>query len=95
MHARVAIYTITAGTVEEVAGAAEAGMVPIFREQPGFISYRIVAADGDTCVSISRWETHEQAEEAARAAAAWVAATLERRLELEHEYLGEVVLSAQ
>ena len=94
MHARVAVYTITAGTVEEIALAAEAGLLPIFRAQPGFVSYRIVAAQGDACVSISRWETHEQANAAARAAADWVAANLAKRITLDSEYLGEVVMSS-
>ena len=94
MHARVAVYTITSGTVEQVAVAAESGMLPIFRAQAGFLSYRIVAAQGDRCVSISRWETHEQADAAARAAADWVAENLDTRIVLEDEYLGEVVLSS-
>jgi heme-degrading monooxygenase HmoA len=95
VHMRVAVYTITAGTVEEIALAAEAGLLPIFRPQPGFISYRILAAQGDTCLSVSRWETHEQANAAARTAAEWVAQNLARRITLDQEHLGEVVLSAE
>ena len=85
---------ITAGTVEEIALAAEQGLLPIFRAQPGFLSYRIVAAQGDACLSVSRWETHEQANAAARTAADWVAENLARRITLDQEYLGEVVLSS-
>ena len=95
MHARVAIYRITSGSAEEVARAADAegGMLGIFRGQPGFVTYELVGT-GDTLISISRWETEQQADGAAIAARSWVAEHLARAVELQHNYVGEVVLSS-
>jgi len=39
---------------------------------PGFIGYEIVVTGANTCVSISTWETHAEAEDAAKRSVAWV-----------------------
>lgn len=71
-HCRVAVYRFRAGGADEVIRRAEAGMLPLYRSRPGFISYEVVKTGEDSAVSISTWETERQAEESVRAAAAWV-----------------------
>lgn len=95
MHARVAVYRITSGTAEEIAGKADAegGMRTLFEAEPGFESYELVAA-GDAIISVSRWETAQQAEAATVAARSWVAEHLARALELQQSYVGELILSS-
>jgi heme-degrading monooxygenase HmoA len=95
MHARVAIYRITSGSAEDVARSADAegGMLGIFQRQEGFASYELVGA-GDILISISRWETEQQAHAATMAARSWVAEHLARSVELVHSYVGDVVLSS-
>lgn len=92
MHARIALYELTSGTAEDVARRAEAGMLPIFRDQHGFRSYRLIATDEGTVISVSEWDDHEQAEEAAQLAATWVKETISELVELKQLHVGEVVL---
>jgi len=94
MHARVALYRLTSGTVEDVARKAEEGMLPIFRDQPGFVSYRLVRAEDETIISISRWRSREQADRATEAAASWVRDNIADNVALQQNYVGEVVLSS-
>ena len=96
MHARVAIYRITTGTADEIARTADAegGMLGIFRTQPGFDSYELVGTP-DTIVSISRWDSAEAADAATAAARSWVAEHLGRAVELQENYVGELVLTSR
>ena len=71
-YIRVAVYKAKQGTVNEMARKAEAGMLPIFRNQPGFVAYGLVKTGSDEAVSLSVWGTREEAEKAVQVAAAWV-----------------------
>ncbi len=89
-HLRIATYEITNGSFQEVADAAKSGMLPKFREQPGFIRYGVADVGKNTVLSISLWETHEQAEAAAPVAAAWVQENLGDRVALQSNYVGDL-----
>src|SRR4051812_45213808 len=56
-HARVAVYKVKPGTVDEVLRKAEAGMLPVFQEQPGFVSYGAIKTGEDACISLTIWES--------------------------------------
>ena len=71
-HVRIALYTITPGSADEVIRRGESGMVPIFRAQPGFVAYGLVKTGEETLVSISVWESEQQAIDASQIAGAWV-----------------------
>ncbi len=71
-HVRVATYGITNGTFREVADAAQTGMLHKFQSQPGFVRYGVADVGDKTCVSISFWNTREQADGASLVAASWV-----------------------
>jgi hypothetical protein len=71
-HVRVALYTITPGSADEVIRRGESGMVPIFRAQPGFVAYGLVKTGEETLVSISVWESEQQAIAANQIAGTWV-----------------------
>ena len=75
MHARVAFYRIRSGTFEQVVRAVEApgGLLEIFGEQPGFQSYELIET-GAGLVSVSHWDSSEQANAATRVAASCVVA---------------------
>jgi hypothetical protein len=87
-HVRVATYGITSGTFQEAADIAKGGMLPKFREQPGFIRYGVADIGDKTLMSISLWETHEQAEAAAPEAASWVKENMNDRIVLRSNYVG-------
>ncbi len=91
MHARVAKYTYT-GDVHEIAGKAEQGLLPIFKAQPGFKAYSIVATD-EKIISFSAWDSAESADAANIAAAEWVAENIADSIELKNITMGEVLLS--
>jgi heme-degrading monooxygenase HmoA len=88
-HVRIAKYRVTSGTLAEISDAAQEGMLKVFKEQPGFISYGVADSGGGTLLSISHWETHDEAEEAAVAARGWVAENLADRIELLENNTGD------
>jgi heme-degrading monooxygenase HmoA len=94
-HARVALYRVEPGAMGEVQQKVQEGMVPILRQQAGFISYDVIDGGGDTAISVSRWETHEQAEQAVQVIADWVGESgVEELVERTQNYVGEVIVSA-
>ncbi len=83
-HARVAVYQVKPGTADEIARRAQEGMLPVFRSQPGFVAYGGVTTDTETVISLSFWQTQEQADAAVQVAASWI-----------KDNLAEMVVSVQ
>jgi heme-degrading monooxygenase HmoA len=95
MHARVAFYRLRSGTFEQVVDTVEApgGLLEIFRGRPGFQSYELIET-GAGLVSVSHWESAEQADAATHAAAEWVGDNIDHLVKLQQSDTGEVVLSS-
>jgi heme-degrading monooxygenase HmoA len=89
-HLRIATYTINKGTFREVADLAQEGMLRTFKEQPGFIRYGVADIGNKSCMSITLWDTHEQAEASVPAAATWVEENLGDRVELRSSHVGDL-----
>jgi heme-degrading monooxygenase HmoA len=89
-HLRIATYTINKGTFREVADLAQERMLPTFKAQPGFIRYGVADIGDKSCMSISLWETHEQAQASVPMAATWVKENLSDRVELRSTYVGDL-----
>lgn len=89
-HVRVATYEITQGTFDEVARVAKTGMLRKFEQQPGFIRYGLADVGSKTCLSISLWNTHKDADAAVPVAATWVRENLGDRVELKSNYIGDL-----
>jgi heme-degrading monooxygenase HmoA len=89
-HLRIATYTINKGTFREIADLAQERMLPTFKQQPGFVRYGVADTGDKSCVSISLWETHEQAEASVPMAANWVKENLGDRVELRSSYVGDL-----
>jgi hypothetical protein len=89
-HLRLATYEIKNGTFPEIAEAAKNGMLPKFREQPGFVRYGLADAGNKTAVSLSLWESREEADAAVPVAATWVREHLGDRIELRSNQIGTV-----
>ena len=92
-YMRIAAYHLRQGNaVDEVLRRVETGLLPIFQQQPGFVAYEIVTiADG--LLSISTWQSKEQADAATQSASAWVREHLTPFVNLAENYVGEVALS--
>jgi heme-degrading monooxygenase HmoA len=91
-HGRVAIYHIKPEhNLDDVSRIAEEGMLPIFREQRGFVGYGLVKVDdGRRLVSLSFWETEEEAEKAVPLAAEFVRSRLAEYIHLEENHVGDL-----
>ncbi len=90
MQVRIATYEITKGTFQEVADSAKTGMLRKFQEQPGFINYGVADLGERKCLSISTWETRDQAQAATPVAASWVKENLADRIELKSTSVGDL-----
>jgi quinol monooxygenase YgiN len=87
---RIANYKVIKGTFPELAEEAKGGMLRTFRAQPGFIRYGLADTGEGTCVAISQWETHAQAEAAAPVTATWVREHLADRIDLRSNQVGDL-----
>jgi hypothetical protein len=89
-HLRIATYEITKGSFQEVADSAKTGMLRKFQDQPGFVRYGVADMGDKKCVSISLWETRDQAMAATPVAASWVRENLSDRIALRSDYVGDL-----
>lgn len=89
-HVRIASYGISKGTFQEIAETSKRGMLPKFEAQPGFVRYGLADLGDKRFVSISVWETRDQAEAAAPVAATWTRENLADRVELRTNTVGDL-----
>jgi heme-degrading monooxygenase HmoA len=93
-HVRMGIYSITQGTYDELLEQAREGMAPILRESPGFVFYSFSDVGGGRLVSVSTWETREQAEAASSKTAQWVSENVADSVSLQEDLIGEMTTLA-
>ena len=60
------------GDRQQLIERARAGLLPIFKQSPGFIAYGVIL-EGDHAVSMSAWNSESDAQAADQAAKDWVA----------------------
>ena len=94
-HVRVAVYQIKPGTANEIVRRAQSGMLPIFRQQPGFVAYEGVVTGDNEVVSISTWDSAEQAQAAVQTAATWVRENLADMIVSVANHVGELGFSSR
>ena len=84
-HVRIAKYRVQSGTLAEISDADAQGVQGAARLRQ-LRSRRLGRWD---LLSISHWETHDEAEAAASAARGWVAANLADKIELIENHTGD------
>ena len=89
-HLRLALYDMTSGTAEEAIEIARTGILPLFEAQPGFVRCEVGTLDNGGIVSLSIWETGDEAQHAADLAASWVKDNLADRIKLREQHTGDV-----
>ncbi len=89
-HSRIAVLKFRAGAADEALAKGQAGLLPIYRSQPGFVAYGAVKTSDDSGVTISVWETREQAQAAAETSASWVQNNISSLLESVQNLVGDV-----
>ena len=68
---RCVIYSF-GGDVEDILSKARTGILPIFQKQPGFVAYGVMVR-ADQLISMSAWDSEDEARAADELAKAWVA----------------------
>lgn len=91
-YIRLATYDVVKGTFPELTGLAEKGILPLFAKEPGFVNYGLVDTGNNKVVSISIWETREQAQRSASMAATWVERNIADRVRLLTTQIGDLAL---
>lgn len=71
MNAIVQRVNVQPGLVEESIQRIEQGLVPLVSHEPGFVGFYLVRVGEDTGISITIFETREQAEEGNRKSLEW------------------------
>ena len=72
MYAAIRRIKVQPDSITEVTQQAESGLVPLISSVPGFVEYVGVQVGEDIALTISLFETQEQAEESTRRAAEWI-----------------------
>ena len=88
-HIRIGVYAVTSGTAKEAADKAQDGMLSVFRGQPGFQAYGLAEAQDGKVISVSLWDSGDQAQKANELAASWVRESLADRIRLESAQVGD------
>ncbi|MCW2716187.1 hypothetical protein [Pseudonocardia sp.] len=81
-HGRFVVYSFT-GDEQEMIDKSRTGVLPILKQQPGFVAYGVIIQDGKI-FSMSAWDAERDAHAADEAAKGWVAENMD----------GQVVISA-
>jgi hypothetical protein len=89
-HIRLAIYDLTKGSFDEVAGITKNGMLPRISKEPGFIEYGVADLGDHKVASVTIWETREQADRSVIVAATWVKENISDRVKLLSSYVGDL-----
>jgi hypothetical protein len=87
-YVRIANYSISNGSFQEIADAAQTGMLPKFQEQTGFLRYGLVDLGEKNCVSMSFWDTREDAVAAEPVAATWIRENIGDKIVLASSHVG-------
>jgi heme-degrading monooxygenase HmoA len=77
-YGRCVIYSFT-GDEQEIIEKSRAGILPILKQQPGFIAYGVIVQDGKI-FSVSAWDTENDANAADDAAKGWVSENMDAQV---------------
>ncbi len=91
-YTRISTYDLTKGSFDELTSIAEKGILPTFVKEPGFVNYGLVDAGNHKVLSVSIWETREEALKSAEMAATWVKQNIADRVRLVTSHIGDLAL---
>lgn len=89
-HARIGFYTARPGDLDHVIERARDEVIPMLELEAGFRRYTVVRTGPDRLVSITGWDTHDEAQMAARRLSAWVAEVMGPTLVSVENHIAEV-----
>lgn len=94
-YGRIGIYTFEPNGIEAVLARAREELPPMMERQPGFMRYAVARTAENEIVSLSAWETREQAEAAGQALVGWVREHMAPTLQKADNSIGEISFSEQ
>ena len=95
MHANVSLWKAKSpDSLEKLLSKAEAELVPKLQSQPGFLSFQVVRADGDTLILIHTWESKDKADVGLRRLGPWLLTNAATKLSLISRHSWELGLSS-
>jgi hypothetical protein len=94
-YTRIAIHDLKPGTIAFTLDRAENELLPLFRTQPGFISYAVYQVSDHQVASVSRWETREAADNATRLAEDWIKDSMPGSVSSSRVVVGELVFESE
>jgi hypothetical protein len=77
-YGRCVIYSF-AGDEQEIVEKSRAGVLPLLKQQPGFVAYGVIVQDGKI-FSMSAWDTEADAKAADDKARGWVAENIDAQV---------------
>jgi hypothetical protein len=75
-YGRCVVYSLKGADERETVEKSRIGILPIFKQQPGFVAYGVVVKDGKI-FSMSAWNSEDEAQAANEAAREWVTENLD------------------
>jgi heme-degrading monooxygenase HmoA len=72
MFTSIRKYTVKRGSAEELARRVQEGFVPLIRQMPGFQSYYLLDGGPDVLITISMFDSVDEAVASNEASANWV-----------------------
>ena len=72
MFTSIRKYNVRSGSAEELARRVREGFVPLLRQMPGFRSYYLLDGGPDVLITISRFDSADEAFASNEKAADWV-----------------------
>ena len=87
-YVRIAKYTINKGTFQEIADKAKTSLLPKFQTQTGFVRYGLADMGEQNCLSISLWNTREDAVASEMVASTWTRENLGDNVLLKSSHVG-------
>ena len=85
---RIAKYTISNSSFQDIADKAKMDLLPKLRKQTGFIRYGVADMGDQYCEAISVWNTREDAVASDTLTNTWVRENLEGKLLLKSSHVG-------
>jgi quinol monooxygenase YgiN len=89
-YTRITNVTVKPGTADEATRRAESQLLPLYRDEPGFVAYTVAQTGDKTLISFSIWQQREQAEKASRIGETWVKEHAGDLVESIHGHIGKL-----
>jgi hypothetical protein len=77
-HGRCVIYSFD-GDAQEIIEKSRAGILPLFKQQPGFLAYGVMV-QGDQIISMSAWNSESDAQAADDVGKKWAAENINAKV---------------